>query len=426
MAYVLAMMVGLGSFGLYMSAFFFPEVHRKYDLVWSGVGLFYALVLWVCAGRITGGVLLGQMSSVALLGWFSWQNLQLRRDRTPPDQQTQLPDSVKTANDAVTVGRQTLKSLFNRKAQATPSTATVSATAPAGQTKSARPANVKKTAATTASETVSAERSERRKLKKSAQTPDQSMSSVESGLTPDPPVTPLEPQTNVTAPTPRPTPSTNGTSTPSTEPQGWDEGGEWETAELPVEDALGRFSPEVLNSLLEDTPSEPAASEADPIYLRAELLSEPKEPDSASRSGRRRGRRSRSTSARQLDIASPYSSEDDLADEAIAFGEASPPSTSRLRAEMRPPRRRRSPNTASDRDLFSFSSATYEEATSEEKPVGKSVTPPIPSADPDDKLTAAADNPDAAIAEELLAPGSLDTEPATGARSPDTDSDDWF
>ena len=91
LAYILALVVGLGSFGIYMAAFFFPEVHRKSDFYWSGVGLFYALVLWVCAGRITGGVLLGQTAGTALLGWFGWQTFKLRRELTPLDQQTALP-----------------------------------------------------------------------------------------------------------------------------------------------------------------------------------------------------------------------------------------------------------------------------------------------------------------------------------------------
>lgn len=91
LAYILALAVALGSFALYMAAFFFPEVHRKSDFIWSGVALFYALVLWVCAGRITGGVLLGQTASVALLGWFGWQTLRMRWDLTPPEQKTQLP-----------------------------------------------------------------------------------------------------------------------------------------------------------------------------------------------------------------------------------------------------------------------------------------------------------------------------------------------
>nr|WP_290226182.1 Ycf66 family protein [Trichocoleus desertorum] len=97
LAYILALAVALGSFALYMAAFFFPEVHRKSDFIWSGVALFYALVLWVCAGRITGGVLLGQTASVALLGWFSWQTLRMRWDLTPPDQKTQLPTQATPA-----------------------------------------------------------------------------------------------------------------------------------------------------------------------------------------------------------------------------------------------------------------------------------------------------------------------------------------
>uniref|UniRef100_A0A832H235 Ycf66 family protein n=1 Tax=Oscillatoriales cyanobacterium SpSt-402 TaxID=2282168 RepID=A0A832H235_9CYAN len=99
LAYILALVVGLGSFALYMAAFFFPEIHRKNDFIWSGVGLFYALVLWVCAGRITGGVLLGQIAGVAMLGWLGWETLSLRRQVSPQDQQIPLPtaDEVKAA-----------------------------------------------------------------------------------------------------------------------------------------------------------------------------------------------------------------------------------------------------------------------------------------------------------------------------------------
>jgi Ycf66 protein N-terminus len=97
LAYILALAVGLGSLGIYLAAFFVPEVHRKSDFYWSGVGLFYALMLWVCAGRITGGVLLGQMAGVALLGWFGWQTLTLRRQLIPPEQQTELPSQAEAA-----------------------------------------------------------------------------------------------------------------------------------------------------------------------------------------------------------------------------------------------------------------------------------------------------------------------------------------
>lgn len=88
LAHVLALAVGLGSFALYMAAFFFPEVHRKHDFFWSGLGLFYALVLWSCDRQLTGAVLLGQSASVALLLWLGGQTLSLRRLKTPQALQT--------------------------------------------------------------------------------------------------------------------------------------------------------------------------------------------------------------------------------------------------------------------------------------------------------------------------------------------------
>ncbi|MDY7005616.1 MAG: Ycf66 family protein [Cyanobacteriota bacterium] len=95
---ILALAVGLGSLALYLVAFFFPEVHRKNDFIWSGLGLFYALVLWFCAGRITGAVLLGQVASVALLGWFGWQTLTLRRQVTPVAEKTRISTHKSTKN----------------------------------------------------------------------------------------------------------------------------------------------------------------------------------------------------------------------------------------------------------------------------------------------------------------------------------------
>ncbi len=83
LTYILALMVIIASAGLYSATFVLPEVSRKNDLAWSGVGLFYGLVLWVCAGRITGGVLLGQMASVGLIGWLGWQTIESRWNETP-------------------------------------------------------------------------------------------------------------------------------------------------------------------------------------------------------------------------------------------------------------------------------------------------------------------------------------------------------
>ena len=95
LAYILAVLVGTGSVGLYISAFFFPEIHRKHDFIWSGVGFFYALVLWIYARQETGGILVGQTASVALLGWFAWQILKLRRQLVPVSQQTPIPSKNK-------------------------------------------------------------------------------------------------------------------------------------------------------------------------------------------------------------------------------------------------------------------------------------------------------------------------------------------
>jgi hypothetical protein len=95
LAYILAVLVGTGSVGLYIAAFFFPEIHRKHDFIWSGVGFFYALTLWIYARQSMGGIVVGQTASVALVGWFAWQTLKLRRQLVPANQQTPLPDTTK-------------------------------------------------------------------------------------------------------------------------------------------------------------------------------------------------------------------------------------------------------------------------------------------------------------------------------------------
>lgn len=120
LSYLLALVVGLASFSLYMAAFFFPEVYRRYDFFWSGVGMFYALVLWVCAGRITGGLLLGQIASVALLGWFGYQTLQLRREQMPVEQRTPLPASANSAWEVAQITVQQLRASFRESADRSP------------------------------------------------------------------------------------------------------------------------------------------------------------------------------------------------------------------------------------------------------------------------------------------------------------------
>ena len=86
----LAILLGVGSAAFYLSAFIFPEVHRRLDALWSGLGLFYAGVLWFSAGQMTGAVLLGQMTAVALLLGLGWQTLKVRREKTPVYQQTPI------------------------------------------------------------------------------------------------------------------------------------------------------------------------------------------------------------------------------------------------------------------------------------------------------------------------------------------------
>lgn len=99
LARLLALLVGFSGFVLYMAAFFFPEVHRKRDFLWSGVILFYALVLWVYGDRIRGGVLLGQIASVVILGWLGAQTLSMRRQLTPYDQQTWVEPAGKSLGE---------------------------------------------------------------------------------------------------------------------------------------------------------------------------------------------------------------------------------------------------------------------------------------------------------------------------------------
>ncbi|ANV89628.1 Ycf66 family protein [Picosynechococcus sp. PCC 8807] len=84
LAQILAIAVALGSGLLFLTAFIFPKLHRQDDFFWSTVGLFYALVLWVCAGQMAGAILLGQLASVILLGWFAWETLRLRQAITDP------------------------------------------------------------------------------------------------------------------------------------------------------------------------------------------------------------------------------------------------------------------------------------------------------------------------------------------------------
>lgn len=90
LAYALAIAVGLSGLVLFSTAFFMSDIHRQDDFFWSAISLFYALVLWFCATRITGGVLLGQAAAVALLVSYNWQTLKLRKAIAYPDRAAEL------------------------------------------------------------------------------------------------------------------------------------------------------------------------------------------------------------------------------------------------------------------------------------------------------------------------------------------------
>ncbi len=79
LSYALAIAVTLSSLVLFSTAFLIADIHRRDDFLWSGVGLFYALVLWSCARNITGAVLLGQAAATVLIVSYSWQTLKLRK-----------------------------------------------------------------------------------------------------------------------------------------------------------------------------------------------------------------------------------------------------------------------------------------------------------------------------------------------------------
>lgn len=109
LSHILAIAVGLGSLSLYLTTFFKPHLHRKDDFILSGLGLFYALVLWTCAGRITGGVLLGQVASVTLISWFVWETLALRGIFTQPDPETVISEVTKSKIEEISLSK-----LFNQ------------------------------------------------------------------------------------------------------------------------------------------------------------------------------------------------------------------------------------------------------------------------------------------------------------------------
>lgn len=110
LSYALAIAVALSSLVLFSTAFLMSDIHRQDDFLWSGVGLFYALVLWFCARNITGAVLLGQAAAATMLVSYSWQTLKLRKAVANPEQAEEISNFslLKAANGLL--NRQKIKS----------------------------------------------------------------------------------------------------------------------------------------------------------------------------------------------------------------------------------------------------------------------------------------------------------------------------
>ncbi|BCX13084.1 MAG: hypothetical protein KatS3mg067_2022 [Thermosynechococcus sp.] len=85
---LLAWSMAIASLGLYLLGFFLPELYRRFDLVASGAGLFFALTLWIYGDRIGGGLLLGTTAAVALILWLGGQTLSYRWQLTHPGDRT--------------------------------------------------------------------------------------------------------------------------------------------------------------------------------------------------------------------------------------------------------------------------------------------------------------------------------------------------
>ena len=90
LSYALAIAVAISSLAFFTTAFLMSDIHRQDDFLWSGVGLFYALILWFCARNITGAVLLGQAAATTLLVSYSWQTLKLRKAAAHPERAVEI------------------------------------------------------------------------------------------------------------------------------------------------------------------------------------------------------------------------------------------------------------------------------------------------------------------------------------------------
>ncbi|NJN24354.1 MAG: hypothetical protein HC810_08200 [Acaryochloridaceae cyanobacterium RL_2_7] len=98
---LLAWTIALGSLAIFVAGMIFPELSKKNDLIWVGIGLFYALILWANAGKMGGGLVLGQTAGVSMMVWLGIQTMTQRRELTSEDKKTPVPDWLQKIVDFV-------------------------------------------------------------------------------------------------------------------------------------------------------------------------------------------------------------------------------------------------------------------------------------------------------------------------------------
>jgi hypothetical protein len=100
LTYILVWIISLGSVGLYLIAYLFPEIHRKNDWIGGGVGLFYGLILAANAQTMPAGLLVGHFASVGLILWLGQQMLSQRRllvtENAPRPEPGSMRDRLRT------------------------------------------------------------------------------------------------------------------------------------------------------------------------------------------------------------------------------------------------------------------------------------------------------------------------------------------
>ena len=125
LASFLAILMATVSLILFLNAFISPKTHRQDDFLWSALGFFYALVLWLCAGRFTGAVLLGQMAGVFITVAFLWENRQLRKAITTNSESNEILEGFSVLNFvADSVGKISLRKKAVEKVKSPESIAT--------------------------------------------------------------------------------------------------------------------------------------------------------------------------------------------------------------------------------------------------------------------------------------------------------------